>query len=66
MLSHAAFPASLLLRHDIGDFTCGNDNPRFFQYLLYFVLDNPASVSVIEVNNERMYVLSCDSMILRS
>jgi len=66
MFSHAAFPSSLLLRQNIGDFTCGNDDSRFFQYLLYFVLDNPTSVSVIEVNNELMYVLSCDSMILRS
>ena len=54
MFSHAAFPASLLLRQNIGDFTCGNDDSRFFQYLLYFVLGNPTSVSVIEVNNELM------------
>ena len=66
MFSHAAFPTSLLLRQNIGDSSCGNDDPHFFQYLLYFVLGNPASVSVIEVNNERMYVLFCDSMILRS
>ena len=55
MLSHAAFPSSLLLRQNIGDFTCGNDDPCFFQYLLYFVPGNPGSV--IEVNNELMYEL---------